>query len=104
MIDEKQIVDAINAAFTDANEFAAMLKMLAGVGKRVELEIQRDAIYRAIDDAQAQLAQRQRDRQNQNIADEQQTQNTINDWQSQAAALQEQINAINAGLPDLLKQ
>jgi hypothetical protein len=97
------VTNAVNAAFADGNEFASMLKMLAGVGARVKLEIQRDALYRQIQDAQAELTARQNARQTENITDAQQTQAAVNDWQAQAAALQAQIDSINAGLPNLLK-
>lgn len=102
-ITNDEIIAAVNAAYTDATDFAAILKLLSGYGVRLKLEVQRDEMYRQINDANAALQARQAGRQTENVADAQETQTAVNTLQAQAAALQAQIDAINASLPQLLQ-
>ena len=102
-ITNDEIIAAVNAAYTDATDFAAILKLLSGYGARLKLEVQRDEMYRQINDANAALQARQAGRQTENVADAQETQTAVNTLQAQAAALQAQIDAINASLPQLLQ-
>ena len=102
-ITNDEIIAAVNAAYTDATDFAAILKLLSGYGARLKLEVQRDEMYRQITEANAALQARQSERQTENVADAQETQTAVNTLQAQAAALQAQIDAINASLPQLLQ-
>ena len=102
-ITNDQIVAAVNAAYANAEDFAAVLKLLSGYGARLQLEVQRDELYRKAQTANADLQARQAARQTENVTDAQATQAEVNELQAQAAALQAQIDAINAQLPELLK-
>lgn len=101
-IDSKQIEQAVNASFETVEDFAAMLKLLSGVGQRVRLEVQRDELYRKVTSVQQDLQARQQARQTENVADSQQTEKETLDLQSKAREIQAAIDALNAQLPDLL--
>ena len=102
-ITNEQVTAAVNDSFADVQEFEAMLKLLAGVGARVKLEVQRDATYRAIQAKQAELQATQSALQQQLVAASQQTEAETAALQQQAAQLQAQIDALNAQLPVLLQ-
>lgn len=102
-ITSDEIVSAVNAAYADPADFAAILKLLSGYGARLKLEVQRDEMYRQITEANTALQARQAGRQTENVQDAQTTQATVDNLQTQAATLQAQIDAINASLPQLLQ-
>ena len=102
-IDSKQIEAAVNESFSSVEEFGAMLKMLAGVGARVKLEIQRDAANRAVNELHQQMQSAQQQAQTDLEAKNAEFNTQISAKQAEAAALQAQIDALNAMLPDLLK-
>lgn len=101
-ISTEEITKVVDSTFATVDEFGAMMKLLAGVGARVKLEVQLGETYRKIQSVQTELQARQQARQTENVADSQETQKVTDDLQALAAQLQTQIDAINAQLPDLL--
>lgn len=102
-ISTNQITAIISETFQEPEAFASIIKLLAGVGARLKLEVQRDAAQRAVSELhqeQQSVSQTKQAELAQEIAELNQA---ITAKQQEAAALQEQINAINAQLPELLK-
>lgn len=99
----EQIEAAVNNAFASIEEFDAMLQIMAGVGKRVKLEIQRDAANRAALELHQQMQQAQQQAQADLEIKNAEFNQQISVKQNEAAQLQAAIDALNAMLPDLLQ-
>lgn len=99
-----QEVVALDTIFSgDVAAVTGTLKLLAGIGQRVRLEVQRDAEYRKVQEAQVELAAAQQKAQAEIKQAQDAAQAKQQAAQQAAAQLQAQIDAINAALPDLLK-